>query len=449
MSRLLPLWLALVVVAATAGVWWWLRPAAVNPPNPEGIQDAELRQAIDEARQQVFEHPDNAEVWGHLGCLFLAHLFSTESNQCFIEAGRLDPSDPRWPYNRALMALKLQPNIAVDLLKQTLALASVDEAWSAYRSSACLMLAEALLERSRIEEAASYFEQEQARNPMSKRAALGLGQIAAVRGDEPRATKLLMLARDSPAATRKATALLASLARGRGDKASAEAFEKELATMPQDRAWPDPTLDAILGLEVGQRGRERRIMRLEHQKRYGEAAALYLDALQDHPTLENYRGAGVNLSRVGKYDRGIPLLRKCVDLAPDSAHDHFSLALALVQLAEAQGATQDASKVTDVLREAVVHARRAAELKPDHAGAYLLWGRSLYYLGEVDAAIAPLSKAVAYLTTDFNAQFALAEAYLKTGNLSAAEEHFENARRLAPDHPLPVEHLKTLRAKKK
>jgi tetratricopeptide (TPR) repeat protein len=176
---------------------------------------------------------------------------------------------------------------------------------------------------------------------------------------------------------------------------------------------------------------------------------VYLRQPEEARTLDNYRGAGINLARSGDFERAVPLLRKGVELDPEGAHGHFALASALVQWAEPEALVRGSAKSNDLLREAVDHARRATELKPDHVQAYFMWGRSLQYLRDQEAAIAPLSQGALLNPADFNLQFCLAEAFLATGKTAEAEMHFENARRLDPDNPLPVEHLQRIRQKQK
>jgi tetratricopeptide (TPR) repeat protein len=176
---------------------------------------------------------------------------------------------------------------------------------------------------------------------------------------------------------------------------------------------------------------------------------LYLQEVGERPTWENYRGAGMNLVRIGDFERALPLLRKAVQLAPDSAQARYALALGLVNWAEKDLiARVDSPKLKDLLREAIGEARQATELQPDHAQSYFMWGLSLYYLGEFEASIAPLNKGVAVNPGDFSLQLHLADSLFKTGKTKEAETHFENAHRLEPDNPLPIESLKQLREKK-
>ena len=84
------------------------------------------------------------------------------------------------------------------------------------QSAVRLRLAEALLEAGQPDEAETLFRQEQAAQPDSARAAVGLGQIALARGHDEDAARLLAAVQDSPFARKKVAAQLASVARAAG-----------------------------------------------------------------------------------------------------------------------------------------------------------------------------------------------------------------------------------------
>src|ERR1700722_14413977 len=185
--------IVVLLAAAATGVWWWYRSPGVLPPMPADVQDAEVVEALEAARARVMERPHAAAAWGQLGKVLLAHLFDREARFCFAEAARLDPADPRWPYGQAVIALKRNPDHAIPLLEQ--ALAATDASWPQYRSVLILQLAEAHLERSDLDAAAKLFNEVQDREPGDRRAALGLGQLEAARGNDRVATSLLTAAR--------------------------------------------------------------------------------------------------------------------------------------------------------------------------------------------------------------------------------------------------------------
>jgi tetratricopeptide (TPR) repeat protein len=410
---------------------------------PEGVEDEEVRQALEDARQVVMSQPDSADAWGNLAKVLLAHLYDRDADVCFAQAAALDPHDACWLYARGLIASKRNPDKAPPLLRQALTAAVCTPE---YRSAACLLLAETLLERGHLAEAEELYGEEQVRDPMSARAALGLGQIALARGESSVAAKFLLRARDSDFARKIASSHLAAAARASGDLKAAAAHDKEAALARGDRAWPDPLLDEILHLEVGLRGRERRVTRLEVQHRYAEAAQIHLHQLETKPTMQDYLGAGLNLCRLRDYNRGLPLLREAVRLAPDSANAEYTLALALYSRAERDWQNSPgADQLKQWFREAVQHARRATALRPDHAKAYLFWGLSLKYLGDFKAAIAPLQKGIACNPADFELQYGLGEVLMETGRGAEAEKCLDDAHRLTPNDPRPVRALERLR----
>jgi tetratricopeptide (TPR) repeat protein len=439
------LWLSvfLLLAAGAAGSWWWRhdRSETVDPPTVSAVQDAEVQQAIDRARQRVLDQPRSANAWGFLGMVLLAHRFDHEADDCFAEACRLDPSQARWPYARGLIALKRHPDRALPLLRQAVACVKDPELRAAMRPQ----LAEALLERQELDEAERLFREEWQQKPDNIRAAFGLGLIALARSDTANARKFLTAARTNEYTHKRATVELAVLARAQGDLATAQAYEQEAAALLDDPRWPDPILDEAARLRVGRRGREREIDDLEKQHRYAEAVKAYLDELRQHPTPWAYIGAGKNLARLHDYEKALPLLRQAVRLDPDSSQAHYALAQALFTRAEREWLQAPGSaQVKEWFREAIEHARRTTERKPDHAMAYLFWGLSLKYLGEPAAAVAPLRQGVACRPELLELQLALGEALLEAGQPAEAKTYLQNAQRLDPKDPRPSAALKRL-----
>ena len=422
-----------VVLFIGAGLaWWYLRPPPLQPPMPTDLNEEEVRQVLEKSRRQVLDDPTSAEAWGEFGMRLFAHLFDREADICFAQAARLDPEDPKWPYARGIIALKRRPDEAVGLLREALAA----KGRPPFEPAARLQLAEALLERGALDEAEQLFRAQDAEQPGSPRAALGLGLVAVARGEREAAEQHFRVAGASPFAKKLATAQLARLARSRGDQRAATALEQELAALPTDPPWPDPVLDELVDLEVGKRGRERLVGRLEMNHEYREAAAIYLQELESHPTMEACVGAGMNFAHLREYDRAFELLRKGVELGPDSANAHASLALVL--MARAERDWHDApgeEQLKEWFREAIAHAKRATELRPDHARAYLTWGLALKFLGQPEAALAPLRKGIACHPADFDLQLALAETLMEAGRRQEADTYLDNARRLRPDDP--------------
>jgi tetratricopeptide (TPR) repeat protein len=82
--------------------------------------------------------------------------------------------------------------------------------------------------------------------------------------------------------------------------------------------------------------------------------------------------------------------------------------------------------------EALVLLERVIELSPDNAGAYLLIGASLDYLGDMEGSLAATLKSIE-LSPSRAGYRDLGLMYSYTGNYELAAEAFESAVRLGPD----------------
>jgi tetratricopeptide (TPR) repeat protein len=433
-----------VAVGAGAALWA-LRPSGprAEPPDPSGVTDPEVRAAVDAARGQVLAARRSADAWGRLGMLYLANSFEPEADQCFAEAARLAPDDPRWPYGRGRIALLRDPDNAIPLLRSAAAAAGPK---SVYGPVVRLYLAEALLERGQLDEAEQLFRAEASQSDYRHRAAYGLGLVALARDDSAAATGHLERALPNPTVRVKVAAQLAALARARGDGQSAAHYERLAAEVAPAPPWADPFVGEVADLQLGPAGARARAERLGGAGRHTEAAEVLLKLARAHPSGRAFTEAGFEYTRAGDIDRAMPLLEEAVRLEPDNAQARYNLALTIFVRVEKENLTAPGSDaVRNGFAEVVRHASRAAELKPDHAMAYLFWGLSLKHLGRVRDAIEPLRKGVAARPEEFELQLALGEVLLATDQRAEARGHLENARRLDPSDPRPARLLVDIR----
>jgi tetratricopeptide (TPR) repeat protein len=420
----------------------WPRPVAEVPEIPDEIVDPEVRSALERVRSRTLAEPASDEAWGELGLALLANLFDRNADACFAEAARLDPDDIRWPYARAIIASKRNPAETIPLLRQA---AAGRKPGPEYRSNARLLLAETLLQEGEFDEAERIFQEELPHPGSRDRATLGLGLLARARGDEPAAIEHLTAAREHPSSRKQATIQLAALARARGNVASAEALQEETYQLPDDRPWPDPMLNELARYKVGRRARERSIADLERDRDFQGAARAYMQQAQERPTADAYVGAAANYARIQEYEAAHELLDQALELEPESSKAHYTRALVFfIQAERALAEDLESGDAMKWLRETVVSGRKATELKPDHAQAYLMWGMALQHLGESEAAIEPLQAGVACRPELFDLQFALGEALLAAGKPTEARQHLEHAQRLRPDDPRPQRSLQKL-----
>src|SRR5262245_35694672 len=105
--------LVAAVLAAGGGAAWWYasRPALPDPPPiPERVTDPDVRVALTEARATVVRDPRSAAAWGEYGLVCRGNGINAESNVCFAQAARLDPSDARWPYLVGVLNIWVAPD---------------------------------------------------------------------------------------------------------------------------------------------------------------------------------------------------------------------------------------------------------------------------------------------------------------------------------------------------
>lgn len=433
-----------MLVLAAVAIWWWTKkPAMPDPPLPPDITDPEVRAVIGAAREKLTTAPRSGEAWGEYGTVLLANLFDRDADFCLAEAAKLDPSDPRWPYARGLIALKRDPPKAVDFLT---AAAAAARNKPQFRQAMTLQLADALLERGEVERAAALFRQELV-PPDPARAHFGLGLVALARGDEATAAKQFETVRTHPCCRKQAGAQLALLARARGDVSASKQFEAEANALESDPPWPDPYLDRVVTLQTGARGLDRRIGVMERDGRYREAAEAYLAQASQTRTCRLLTGAAVNLARLREYDAAVDLLREAVGLDTTDSNARYTLALVLYTRAEKEWARDPESPTAaKQFREVIASAKLATELKPDHALAYLFWGLSRKNLGEPGAAIDPLRKALAIRPGEFEVHLALGQVLAATGDRAGAEASLNTASRVRPSDPRPTQELAKLKS---
>jgi len=437
----------LLLPGGMAAAWWWSRTQPVDLTLPGDISDPEVLAALEKAQKQVRNDPRSAASWGNLAMTLQANGFGAEASPYFAEAQRLDPGDGRWPYFRALAALGEDSEAALPFLRQA-AVGRLPE--KGQESAVHLRLAEAMLERQELAEAEELFQKEWEKNPGDARAGFGLGLIAQARGQGEAAEKYLTAARKSPTACKLATAQLAAQARERGDLQAAARLEQEFASLPDEAPpWPDPLVIELSRRRVGANAVAQTLVQLEALHRFHDAANVYIQQLKQQPTAQNYVGAGLNAVFSGHTDYGLNLLRQGIRIDPERADSHFALAQALFQVGMSERErAPDSPDAQARLLEAAMAARRATELNPSNASAFLLWGRALMNRGEWGAAVPRLKQGVAIRPEVFDMHLALGESLLEAGQLQEAEIHLKNAQKLNANDERPAQGLRRIQQKK-
>jgi tetratricopeptide (TPR) repeat protein len=409
--------LFLLAVLAAGGVIaarGWRRQAPPAPPDVD-LADADpaVRSAVESAAAAVRRAPASADAWGRLGMVLAAHGLYPESVACFAEAQRLDPQEVRWPYFRGVALAFGDPDAAIPHLRRAVELAEPPA------TAPRLRLAELLLAQGRAREAEEQFRHVLAHEPDDPRAHLGLGRLACGRGDWGGSLAHLARAADSPLTRKAARTLLAQARLARGDDPGAGRERLRADDLPDDPEPPDPLLEELERLQVGQQALLARASKLLRQGRTAEALALLGQAARDYPeSASAWLGLGRALVQRGDYPAAEQALRRAAGLDPGRVEVQFYLGVALSE----QGRTPEATPFF----------RLATELRPDYAVAQYNLGQCLKAAGDRKGAAAAFRAAVRHKPHFARAHAELGELLAREGRRDLAVEHLRLAVDLDP-----------------
>jgi tetratricopeptide (TPR) repeat protein len=350
-----------------------------------------------------------------------------QSTACFAEAARLDPTNPRWPYLIGTNGLRFAPDEAVPHLRTALSLSGTLE----QKSAARLQLADALMDRNELEEAAKLFNEELAGDPNSPRAHYGLGVMAANGGDYEGAVRHLAFAKQHPFSRQKTGALLAVCYFQLRKTAEAEACESETRRLPEDPPWPDPFDPGVFSLQTGLPVLRNKALRLESQGRYPESLATLQEMAQqypDEPVLVRMGCAQVNKR---DYVGAEKTLREALAGDPDNVTARCYLGIVLYSQAEPKWHRNDREAARKLLEVALIELRKAVQLKPDLGLAYIHIAYALKYLGRLPEALEAARAAIAARPQASISHVSLAEVLVDMGKTEEAIPHLETALKLS------------------
>jgi tetratricopeptide (TPR) repeat protein len=434
MSRMrLPGWLVYgvllgaVVLTMWFGISMWRRlPSAgavssgdriLEPPSLEATDvDPAVMRAIRAARAAVIQSPHAAERWGRLGMILKAHGFSAEANTCFVQAGRLDPREPRWIYHQAVELAERDPETAIPRLQKAIQLCGGDP------EAPRLRLGELLLRQGRFDEAEQQFGRLLARHTDHPRVHLDLARLALQRGDLQASLDHLRQS-STDKRTQKASSILAAEIHHRlGDSLAAEQDRHRAAQLPDDPPWPDPFIEEVVRLRIGKQVGLARADRLLSQNHFSEAIALLQGIVGDYPDSD---WAWLLLGRAFLGRKELPAaedaLRKAAQLANRSIEVQFYLGVVLL--------------LREDPRAAATCFRRATEIKPDFAEAHHNLGYCLLRQGDRTGALEAFRRAVLCKPNFGDAHRDLADVLAQKGELTESLVHLRYALQLNPADP--------------
>jgi tetratricopeptide (TPR) repeat protein len=415
--RYIFLLLALLAVAVAGGsAWWWHWKDSVHLPTVDLTNaDPEVAEAIKSATDDVRRAPRSATAWGKLGKVLAAHRYFDAADDCFVEAERLQPHEPRWPLFRGLTLIFRDPDAAIAEFQHSLKLRPDEPAVR-------LRLADALAAQGRLDGAEAEYRWLLQDDTLAPRAQLGLGRLAYQRGDLAAARRYLGQCATHPLSRKEAHALLAEVEQRSNDPSAASRERGIASDLPDDQDWFDPFVDEI------NREKKGRAFRLNYAGQQldvrspEEAEPLFEGLIRDYPDWDQaWLAYGRLLLKSQAYLPASDALSKAVSLAPDSVDGHFYLGSALFQRGE--------------WRQAATQFREVTRVKPDHALAYNNLGHCLLRLNDHPAAMEAFRAAVRAKPTMAVAHTNLGKLLAEQGNKKAAIEELSLALELNPEDP--------------
>lgn len=389
--------------------------AADTPAVPDidwsGI-DAPVAQAVQRARNDVIENPDDAGAWGRLGMVWHAHSLTAQAIECYERAAALDESDYRWPYLHAVCLTTIDNTAAVEQFARA---AVRNPEGAAFH----VRYANALLREDRVPQARAQFQRAIELDDRIAHAHAGLGQIALRENDADAALDHLQRAYRLDPLNREVVALLATVHRKLGRPEDAETFALCARGLPHATRARDPLLDEVDALAVSARACTARGNRLAAAGKYEEALDAYRRALRAHePTAVDYANAGAALARLKRYDEAVVEFKKALGINPDEVFAHNNLGLTYLWMNDDDNAE--------------THLNRALELQPDYAGAHYNLGLLRSKQGKPDEAVRHFRDALEADPADSGTHLALANELARIGRVEDAIRHWTRAKDINP-----------------
>jgi tetratricopeptide (TPR) repeat protein len=411
----------ILVAGILAGLlWYYNRPAKVPPQVDLSDAETPVKNAIELARKKVLSAPRSGDTWGFYGKVLLANGYEDAATECFTEAQRLDPKNPRWPYFRALNALRgnmvSKPQEALGLLRLAVELT---EDFDPEEHNPRLALAELLVELDQPEEAKEHFRAVQEKDPDHPRLLFNLGLQAFQENRFEAAIAYLEQVASNPATRPKALALLPQAYRRQGNTAKAERLAKELHK--QFQGWEDKLYGEVSSLVVGSRKEFGKVEELGRENKMGEVNAL-LNGVE-LPAEKKDRVRVTNLMNWGKYEEAQTLLRKQLRSGNQgNFRTHFALCAALFLQGNSILKTRPAQRdlALTKIRESIEVANDALKIIPNEPLTHYYLGRARLHLGQQKEGINALKLVV-------NVKPGLPEPHLYLGLALADADQDEEA----------------------
>ena len=419
------------------------------PPIPTvsvAAVDPEVQDAIVNARTQAAAQPTNGQASGRLGMVLEANTLYTPAALAYRRAIRLEPKEFAWRY---YLALTLQEQFK---LEEALDAVSTALSIRPTYSAAILKRGELLLKLGRLKESSATLESLLAQDPKSPVALYALARVRYAQEALPAAEDLYRRACQAYSTFGGAYYGLGVTEKRLGhDTEAAKNFALAERYKRDSPPVEDPLLIQVRELATGTLTHLRRAEQMLHQGQLQEASRLfqevlkrdpsnmdsmlnilYLAPLVGQPLGEEVESLYLRARRINPqipklylfygtaigqehYDASVTAVKKAIELKPDYAEAYVFLGYMMEKHHRPAEAIEDY--------------RLALAAQPSYRPALLQLGRLLVTLGRDREAIPELLPALEVDDSDTSiVMLLLAQAYANTGDLEKARDHLKQAR---------------------
>lgn len=352
---------------------------------------------------------DDINAAGNAGMLLHAYGQHDLALAFLSRAGRLDPSQLRWPYYLGMSLAKLgRAAEAAEAFRECI------RRDGRYRP-AKRRLAEVLLAGDETDLSRDVFRELVAADPNDARALHGLGKAEAAAGELEAAVQHLRRAVESAPAFGQAHYALALAYRELGEEQrSAEHLDLYARHRESEPAADDPLASAVAGLRVSAAEYLKRGVEAMEAGRPGDAVSLHVRALQEDSSLTQ---AHVNLvilyGSMKRSEDAAAQYRSALDAGLASAELHYNYGVVAYGEREAEAAR--------------LAFESALEINPDHALANHNLGQMLEEEGRFGEARARYERALASRPDHALSHYKLGLLWMREFNAAKAVQAFRQA----------------------
>ena len=411
-----------------------------QPADLDLVEEKLLLNAIETAQEAVRNSPDDAEVWGQLGHVYLSHGWEVPAIPCYRRANLLAPDEFRWFYFLGRLMNARQPEEAAKHLTRALML-------NPEYASGHLYLASALRILGKLDDAEHHLERAKDFQPNNPFSDLWLGEIALARQQVKLARIHLERALHLNPGQSEAHALMAQVAIALGDQQTAKQHARAARRPSQygelsDPLWWDVLRAGVTAPLYLERGR-RYMSEGDYASAVAEFEPLISQAQKD---VEVWLDYGIALLRTERYseafavlERAQSLLRSDKDLQKQKTSDEISYLKAQVYSYIAQiyyetertdSAIHTAQKSIELLHNLVKKSQASDGISDSRhctflANVYANLAMVYEDTGQLEQAITQYQKALELLPTKPSLHRNLAGVYWKKRRYAEAEPHYE------------------------